>query len=211
MSGLVLDPLEYELTRAIYTRIPGLDFRGDEIAARVAPRYCNASINELRELNWRETTIIMPAITSKPIAKGLLVAVEGRSLSILRGMGLSPQVIVTDFDFEPNELIGYKGLVLGHAHGDNGPAFAKYAPLMERIIPTVQSWPHGCSILPPGFTDGDRAVYLAAYLGAEVIHVYGFKPGLVIKRDDAIKRAKLALASVFINRVARLTDVRIYR
>jgi len=51
---------------------------------------------------------------------------------------------------------------------------------------------------------------LAAYLGAEVIHVYGFRPGLVIKRDDAIKRAKLALASVFIKRASRLTDVRIY-
>ncbi|MFP3044350.1 MAG: hypothetical protein RXR03_01965 [Thermocladium sp.] len=210
MSGLVLDPLEYELTRAMYTRIPGLDFQGDEAAAKIAPRYCNASINELRELDWSETTIVMPAIMSKPIVRGLLVAVEGRSLSILKKMGLDPQVVVTDFDYEPDELIGYSGLVLGHAHGDNGVAFTKYAPLMERIIPTIQSWPQGCSILPPGFTDGDRAVYLAAYLGAEVIHVYGFRPGLVIKRDDAIKRAKLALASVFIKRASRLTDVRIY-
>ncbi len=109
----------------------------------------------------------MPALAEKPRQRGgLIIAVEGRSLSILSGMGIRPDVVVTDFDFEPEKLIGYDGVVLGgHAHGDNMGIFKGYAGRMARIIPTVQSWPTGCSILPPGFTDGDRAAYIAAYMG----------------------------------------------
>ncbi|GGP19217.1 hypothetical protein GCM10007981_02010 [Thermocladium modestius] len=208
--GLVLDPLEYELTRAIYSRIPGLNFSGDAVAAREAPQFCNSPLSDLRGLDWSEVTIVMPALAEKPRQRGLIIAVEGRSLSILSGMGIRPDVVVTDFDFEPEKLIGYDGVVLGHAHGDNMGIFKGYAGRMARIIPTVQSWPTGCSILPPGFTDGDRAAYIAAYMGARIIHVYGFKPDVVIKRDDAVKRAKLDVAKIFMNRVARIVDVKIY-
>ncbi len=33
---------------------------------------------------------------------------------------------------------------------------------------------------------------------------------MVIKRDDAVKRAKLDVAKIFMNRVARIVDVKIY-
>jgi uncharacterized Rossmann fold enzyme len=70
----------------------------------------------------------------------------------------------------------------------------------------VQSWPRGCTFNISGFTDGDRAVYLAYYMGAVEVTVSGFYPHLVLKRDDAVKRKKLDLASHLLRRLrSRIT------
>lgn len=205
--ALVLHPLEWAYTRSIYTReFPMLNFSADEEAASLAPRYCG-DVNAIFRLPWDEVTIVMPAVKERPVVRGLLIAVEGFTLALLRSWGLKPDVVVTDFDFHPWELINYGGLVLGHAHGDNIPSFETWAPRVNRLIPTVQVWPRGCSVLVPGFTDGDRAVYLAYCMGARLIRIYGFDPSRPVKRMDDVKSRKLALAKHLIDRVGRWVTV----
>mgnify|MGYP001626164338 CR=1 FL=1 len=202
-GGIVLDPLEWLLVRSYYTALlPQLNFLNDYLAAEMAPKFCNYE-GDLKEYDWYIVNIVMPPAETKPFSDGLLIAVEGYSVELLRNWGLKPDIIVTDFDFKPNEIIKYNLLILGHAHGDNIDYYPKYASKARSLLPTVQVWPRGCSLLIPGFTDGDRAVYLAYYMGAKEIRIYGFNPSKVIKRNDDIKRTKLQIAETLINRVIR--------
>ncbi len=202
-GGIVFDPLEWVLVRSYYTALlPQLNFNGDHVAAEIAPKYCNYD-RDLKEYDWDVVNIVMPPAETKPLNDGLLIAVEGYSVELLHNWGLSPDIIVTDFDFKPDELVKYDALILGHAHGDNISYYPRYASMAKQLLPTVQVWPRGCSLLIPGFTDGDRAVYLAYYMGAREIRIYGFNPHKMVKRDDEIKRTKLQIAETLINRVIR--------
>ena len=201
--GIVLDPMEWLLTRSYYmAMLPQLNFIDDYLAAELAPKFCSYD-GDLKEFKWDVANIVMPPSEVRPTDDGLLIAVEGYSVKLLRDWGLSPDIVVTDFDFKPEEVINCDCLVLGHAHGDNIAYYPKYASRVRKLLPTVQVWPRGCSLLIPGFTDGDRAVYLAYYMGAREIRIYGFNPARVVKRNDEIKRMKLEIAGVFINRVVR--------
>ncbi|WP_054842857.1 hypothetical protein [Vulcanisaeta distributa] len=202
-GGIVLDPMEWLLVRNYYmTMLPQLNFSGDYLAAELAPSFCNYD-GDLREFRWDVVNVVMPAAEVRPSDDGLLIAVEGYSVRLLRDWGLNPDIVVTDFDFMPEELINCDCLVLGHAHGDNIEYYPKYASKVRKLLPTVQVWPRGCSLLIPGFTDGDRAVYLAYYMGSREIRIYGFNPGKTVKRNDEIKRAKLEIAKALIDRVIR--------
>ncbi|WP_054857706.1 hypothetical protein [Vulcanisaeta sp. JCM 16159] len=202
-GGIVLDPMEWLLIRNYYmAMLPQLNFKDDYLAAELAPSFCNYD-GDLREFQWDVVNIVMPPAEVRPGDDGLLIVVEGYSVRLLRDWGLSPDIAITDFDFVPEELIDCDCLVLGHAHGDNITYYPKYASRVRKLLPTVQVWPRGCSLLIPGFTDGDRAVYLAYYMGAREIRIYGFNPGRVVKRDDNVKRIKLDIAKTLINRVIR--------
>lgn len=208
-GGIVLDPLEWEFTRNLYkSLLPWLNFDGDYQAAQLAPKYCNYD-GDLREYDWSMVNIVMPPAETKPSDEGLLIAVEGYSVELLKNWGLKPDIVITDFDFKPDKILNCDCLVLAHAHGDNMSYYPKYASEVRKLLPTVQVWPKGCSLLIPGFTDGDRAVYLAYYMGASEIRIYGFNPSKVIKRDDLTKRLKLDIASIFINRVIQKGKSRI--
>ena len=211
MKPVVFDPLEWVFVRGLYTSaLPGLNYSGDYLAAEVAPRYCNVDPMILWSFDWGVVSIVMPPATTKPSGDGLIIAVEGYSVRLLRGWGLKPQIVVTDLDFEPEEVVNCDCLVLAHAHGDNIDRFTRYAPRIGRLIPTVQVWPRGCSLLVPGFTDGDRAVYLAYYMGAREIRIYGFNPSKVVKRDDEVKRAKLQIARTLLERMSRRVPLVFY-
>ncbi|WP_291998857.1 6-hydroxymethylpterin diphosphokinase MptE-like protein [Caldivirga sp.] len=210
--SIVLDPLEFKLSRAVYIRAMsglGLNFSNDAKAAELAGDYCSSDPDQLWSLNWETVTIYMPPYTGNPNPRGLIIAVEGFTLRKLLGDGVVPDIVVTDFDYEPDNVMGFNGIVIGHAHGDNLDAYIKYAKHVSRLIPSVQVWPSNCSILIPGFTDGDRAVYLATYMGSRQIIVRGFNPDAQIKRSDEVKKTKLKLAEYFIGRASRLTNISI--
>lgn len=122
--------------------------------------------------------------------------------------GVAPDVVVTDLDGVPGEPLGSGGPVLVvHAHGDN-------VELLARLLPTVRgpfigTAQYKCSPrveVPGGFTDGDRAVYLALYYGAERVYLYGFdfsSVGRLVKPSGArvsvsAKLAKLAWARLLL-------------
>jgi uncharacterized Rossmann fold enzyme len=90
----------------------------------------------------------------------------------LRAEGVAVDCMVTDLDKNADtgrELTAEGTPVVAHAHGDNIPALEEYVPAYdsEFVVPTTQAAP-----APPvrnygGFTDGDRAAFLADHFGAD--------------------------------------------
>ncbi|MCU4716491.1 6-hydroxymethylpterin diphosphokinase MptE-like protein [Halapricum hydrolyticum] len=79
--------------------------------------------------------------------------------------------LVTDLDGTPEtavRLTTYGTPVVIHAHGDNANAVHEYVPRcrLSAVIPTTQAAPRTPVRNFGGFTDGDRAAFLADHFGA---------------------------------------------
>jgi uncharacterized Rossmann fold enzyme len=63
-----------------------------------------------------------------------------------------------------------------HAHGDNQAALAEHVPncTREQVLATTQAAPVGPVRNFGGFTDGDRAAFLADHLGASDLVFLGW-------------------------------------
>lgn len=117
--------------------------------------------------------------------------------------GRTPTAIVTDLDGRVEDQVeaAHRGaLVFVHAHGDNRAAVDRWLPEFppRRVLGTCQVEPVPPLVNPGGFTDGDRAVFLALALGAAEVRLYGFdfdRPGSFSgKKDVYTKPLKLAWA-----------------
>jgi len=115
----------------------------------------------------------------------------------LREVGVAVDCMVTDLDKNPDtvrELTAAGTPVAVHAHGDNIPALREYVPAFDAaaVIPTTQAAPAGPVRNFGGFTDGDRAAFLADHCGADRL-VF---PGWDFDDDavDPMKRRKLVWA-----------------
>jgi len=89
----------------------------------------------------------------------------------LREHGVAVDCMVTDLDKVPgtaHRLTEAGTPVAVHAHGDNIPALREVVPDLRTaaVIPTTQARPIGPVRNYGGFTDGDRAAFLADALGA---------------------------------------------
>jgi uncharacterized Rossmann fold enzyme len=147
------------------------------------------------------------------LAGRTIVACDGAT-SWLRENGLLPQIVVTDLDGKPEDLLwaAAQGSSMAvHAHGDNRPALRELAPrLGPQLYGTYQCAPQ--PDLEPmrnvgGFTDGDRAVLLCEALGARSVLLFGFDfdapPSRYSHRwDPATKPAKLAWAERLVGEAA---------
>ena len=106
-----------------------------------------------------------------------LVAADGAAARCLDA-GLVPDVITTDLDGPvPSEVLANArgALVVVHAHGDNRSAVERWVP--EFAGELAGSWagaPEPGLIDVGGFTDGDRAAYLAQHVGALRVLLWGF-------------------------------------
>ncbi len=104
------------------------------------------------------------------------IAADGAT-SVLLDAGIVPQIIVTDLDGKMEDIIEANrmgSIVVVHAHGDNLDRLREYVPQLTNIIGTTQSRPPQGLYNFGGFTDGDRCVFLAKYLGASEIKLVGF-------------------------------------
>lgn len=86
--------------------------------------------------------------------------------------GLPVDVMVTDLDKNPEtarELTHDGTLVAAHAHGDNREAVREVVPTLDPAytLGTTQAEPRGPVENFGGFTDGDRAAFLADEFGAD--------------------------------------------
>ncbi|PSP19690.1 hypothetical protein BRC62_01790 [Halobacteriales archaeon QH_10_67_13] len=110
--------------------------------------------------------------------------------------GVAVDWIVTDLDGRPartTELAEAGTPVAVHAHGDNRPAIEGWVPRVEAtVLPTTQAAPTDRVCNFGGFTDGDRAAFLADAFGADRL-VF---PGWTITDSgvSAEKERKLAWA-----------------
>ncbi len=102
-----------------------------------------------------------------------------------------PDIVVTDLDgnVDDQRTAWRRGSwMVVHAHGDNLEQIHETAPkLGERVIGTTQVEPFGKLYNFGGFTDGDRAAFMAHELGASRIYLAGMDLGEEIGRYSGDK------------------------
>jgi 2-amino-4-hydroxy-6-hydroxymethyldihydropteridine diphosphokinase len=139
---------------------------------------------------------------------GLLIAAD-EATSVLLQKGLTPAIIVTDLDGNVADQVKANdsgAIAVVHGHGDNGPAVRQWAPLFAgRTVATTQSRPSGRLRNFGGFTDGDRAAFLADHFGASSIHLIGFDFERPSPKDEdpRTKQRKLDWAYILLNALGR--------
>jgi len=115
----------------------------------------------------------------------------------LLAAGRRPDLVVTDLDGTPATAAALSRAgtpVAVHAHGDNGPALDRWLPACDpaNVLATTQAAPVGPVVNHGGFTDGDRAAFLADAFGAAALRYVGWD--LDDPAVGAEKRAKLGWA-----------------
>ncbi|GAB3663232.1 6-hydroxymethylpterin diphosphokinase MptE-like protein [Halopiger thermotolerans] len=98
---------------------------------------------------------------------------------VLRAHDVAVDCMVTDLDKNPDTVrrVTDGGVpVAVHAHGDNVPAVRAVVPdcAAEFVLPTTQAAPRDHVRNFGGFTDGDRAAFLADHLGARALVFVGW-------------------------------------
>ncbi|WP_075057379.1 DUF115 domain-containing protein [Thermogymnomonas acidicola] len=131
-------------------------------------------------------------------------------------MGGCPDFIVTDLDGDTDGIMecARKGsIVFVHAHGDNVEKVERLAPfLFPGAVGTTQNRPVGFVHNFYGFTDGDRAAFIAAAFGARRITLVGFDfEHPVHKGNPERKKAKLKWARALLSASPRSGGRRTYR
>ena len=149
-----------------------------------------------------ETVAIAGAGPSLPAARHRVreadvVVAASTAADTVREAGLAVDCMVTDLDKNPGtarDLTREGTPVAVHAHGDNVGAVRTVVPTLveSAVVPTTQAEPVAGTWNLGGFTDGDRAAFLADHLGAGelVFPGWDFDDPAV----DREKRRKLAWA-----------------
>ncbi len=156
-----------------------------------------------------------PPVWSLPGPRPALVAADGATRVCLDA-GLVPEVVVTDLDGPvPSEVdANARGaIVVIHAHGDNGPELERWVGEFPGELAGTWAGPPKDGLFDVGgFTDGDRAAYLAEAAGASRVVLWGFDFRSVDPLEpDPHKASKLAWAERSIEALARSASVPIER
>lgn len=218
------------------------DFKFDPIADMEAAEYLNDFLKEhgnimveVDDLPHNDKFIIFGAGPSikkhlKLLREDLdfrvftVIAADGATSALLEE-SIIPDIIVTDLDGNMDDIIRANkagSFLVVHAHGNNLEKLKFYLPKLRNVLGTTQT-PHlGCLHNFGGFTDGDRAVFLAVELGAKLIILAGMDFGDTMTRysrpqisgetekADEVKRLKLEYAKRLIDWIMENEDVKIY-
>ena len=155
-----------------------------------------------------------------PIDRLSFIAADGATSALLNG-GIQADIIVTDLDGDLDDIVTAtnKGAVsVVHAHGDNIPAVEKYVPILKTVLGSTQVEPLPNVFLWGGFTDGDRACYLATHYEPSKLILAGMdfgnivgrwsKPGYINHmRATKRKKKKLEIAWTLLKHLWKITDV----
>jgi hypothetical protein len=142
-----------------------------------------------------------------------LLAADGATSCLLEN-GIYPDIIVTDLDGEIKDLLladRFGAIMVVHAHGDNQEAIRKILPEIKTPVVTTQVEPLENVHNFFGFTDGDRAYFLAKYFEAKNIELMGFDFGETVgkysdpanpkdHKAEEKKKRKLGIAQRLINK-----------
>ena len=201
--------MRWELWRPWYDEIVrrlNLDIAADEAAAKILNDILpKPEIEKLTSLVKKKECIVFGAGPSldddlKKLERAgflnkTLIAADGATSAVLEYR--NPEIIATDLDgVVKDQLEAWRrgSWIVVHAHGDNVSQVRKIAPkLKERIIGTTQVEPFGRLYNFGGFTDGDRAAFMAHELGAKKIYLVGMNLGAEIGRYSGDKDRKRKL------------------
>ena len=141
----------------------------------------------------------------------VLVAADGATTALIE-QKIAPDIVATDLDGNLDDILlaNFRGAnVVIHAHGDNIDKIAKLTPFFTSVLGTTQAQPVGNLYNFGGFTDGDRALFLAVALGASEITLAGMDFGDIVTKysrpnietelakADEFKKKKLKYAEMF--------------
>ncbi|MDP3065919.1 MAG: DUF115 domain-containing protein [Methanobacteriaceae archaeon] len=207
----------------------------DEESAELLNRLLNVQGSlALNEIPVKEKAIILGAgpslkrniveLKSLVLDDFLIIAADGATTALLEE-DVVPDVVVTDLDGEMESIFKANqagAVMVVHAHGDNSIKIKKHVHELRRVIGTTQSTPLEHVYNFGGFTDGDRAVFLAVELGVKVIVMAGMDFGKVTTRysrpelgseiaeADQIKQLKLEYAKELVEWVAENEEVLVW-
>jgi uncharacterized Rossmann fold enzyme len=149
---------------------------------------------------------------------GINIAADG-TCSFLMERGVVPDIVVTDLDGDIDDLLAAneKGaLIIIHAHGDNIDKVKRYGRRFKNPYGTTQGEPFGNLLNFGGFTDGDRAGFIAEHFKPKKITFYGMdfdempgKYSFTKKEDVETKMKKLVWAKRLIEFLRRNSRVEI--
>ena len=119
-----------------------------------------------------------PSLEPRDVHEDVVVAADAAARR-LDDAGVPVDVVVTDLDGAPRYAAAASTdgtHVAVHAHGDNYDAVDRWLPEFEtsNVVGTTQTRPFGVLHNFGGFTDGDRAAFLADEFGASNIELVGF-------------------------------------
>lgn len=126
------------------------------------------------------------------------IAADGATTALIEN-NIWPTVIVSDLDGNVDDQIHANkknSIMVVHAHGDNIESLRRYVPRFRgKIVGTTQTDPSFFDQLYNfgGFTDGDRAVFLADHFQAKEIYLAGFDFGNEIGRYSFTEKKNLVL------------------
>ncbi|MHA2232324.1 MAG: 6-hydroxymethylpterin diphosphokinase MptE-like protein [Candidatus Hodarchaeales archaeon] len=194
----------------------GIDSEGDVEAAKILQDYFHERLEQvqlqrmrLKEL-CRKPCIVFgagPSLSSdlseclqaELLASCSTIAADGATSEFIRKKTI-PHIIVTDLDGNMDHIsaAARRGSVLViHAHGDNKERIKKWIPLLLEFdpIPTTQVEP-----IPPlenfgGFSDGDRAAFMAVECGCTTLALAGFDLGEVVGQSSKPEFTRNIIAS----------------
>lgn len=140
--------------------------------------------------------------SSKIISYFHTIAVDGAT-TLFKQKNIIPSIVVTDLDGDLTAIswaIKKGALTLIHAHGDNQQQiscfFTKYMEIIStnNVWGTTQSKPGKILLNFGGFSDGDRAIFLAFHFQSPLIGLIGFDFGTKIGEystlNSPIKKAQ---------------------
>lgn len=177
--------VKYEDWEPVYREIcdyfsidPAEDDRAAHILAYLT--HADASAQLKSRIAGKHVTVCgnAPSLKTELSAiRGVIIAADAASGVLVRS-GIIPDVIVTDLDGIEDDVLDLNknGTVLVvHAHGDNIPRIHSWVPRIHGpLILTTQGRPFGHVYNFGGFTDGDRAVFLAYEMQASDVLLVGF-------------------------------------
>jgi uncharacterized Rossmann fold enzyme len=199
--------MDFEVWESYYKQILsdfGFEREEDERSASILSKILVgkklSSQDELKGLIQEKEVIVvgggknLEKELDKDFSKNVVIAADGTTSSLL-AKGIVPNIIVTDLDGNIDDQISANkmgAIVAIHAHGDNIEQVKKWTPkFKENILGTVQCRPFNALHNFGGFTDGDRAVFLAHHFGAKSIQLLGFDFKNVGEKPSCNKKTKL--------------------
>ncbi|WP_435075737.1 6-hydroxymethylpterin diphosphokinase MptE-like protein [Halorubrum sp. HHNYT27] len=172
MNFETFEPM-YEAILADFGFERAADERARDIAAALSTPF---PLDRLGD--WRDATVAVAGAAPRLVDDVHLardadvVVAASTAVDVLRDRGVAVDCMVTDLDKNPETAAALTRddvPVAAHAHGDNISAVRKWLPRFadEWTLTTTQAAPTGPVVNTGGFTDGDRAAFLADHVSAD--------------------------------------------